>query len=124
MIEIDEVEIMLNEIASELPQELYKELNGGIVLLPQAKLNPLSRNKDLYVMGEYHSNRSMGRYIVVYYGSFKHLYGNLGRNAFKKKLAQTLKHEFTHHLESLAGERKLEKEDRKFLEDYLRRFGR
>ena len=33
MIEIDEVEIMLNEIASEL-QELYKELNGGIVLLP------------------------------------------------------------------------------------------
>ncbi|NLY70508.1 MAG: metallopeptidase family protein [Clostridiales bacterium] len=123
MIEIDEVEIILNEIASEFPQEFYKELNGGIVLLPQAKLNPLGRNNELYVMGEYHSNRSMGRYIVIYYGSFKRLYGHLSRDALKKKLAQTLKHEFTHHLESLAGEHKLEKEDQKFLEDYLRRIG-
>jgi len=31
-----------------------------------------------------------------------------------------LKHEFTHHLESLSGLRDLEKEDEKFLEEYLR----
>ncbi len=121
MIEIDEVEKILEELASELPQEFYKELNGGILLLPQSKLNPAGRNNDLYVMGEYHHSGSMGRYIVIYYGSFQRLYGHLGRNALKRKLARTLKHEFTHHLESLAGERGLEKEDEKFLQDYLRR---
>lgn len=120
MIEIDEFEKMLDEIAAELPQEFYKELNGGILLLPEAKLNPEGRDNDLYIMGEYHSGGSMGRYIVIYYGSFQELYGHLSREALKKKLAHTLKHEFTHHLESLAGERDLEKEDEKFMADYRR----
>ena len=71
MIGIDEVEKMLEELAAELPQEFYKELNGGILLLPQAKLNHAVRNNDLYIMGEYHYDRSMGRYIVIYYGSFQ-----------------------------------------------------
>ncbi len=121
MIEIDEVEKILEEIAADLPQEFYKELNGGILLLPEAKLNRTGRKRDLYTMGEYHVNRSMGRYIVIYYGSFEQLYGNLDREALKRKLAHTLKHEFTHHLESLAGERGLEKKDKKFLRDYLER---
>lgn len=121
MIEIDEVEKILDEIATELPQEFYKELNGGILLLPQTKLSPAGRGNDLYIMGEYHSGGGMGRYIVIYYGSFQQLFGNLGRGALKRKLAHTLKHEFTHHLESLAGERDLEKEDDKFLEDYRKR---
>lgn len=121
MIEIDEVEKILEEIAADLPQEFYKELNGGILLLPEAKLNRTGRKRDLYTMGEYHVNRSMGRYIVIYYGSFEQLYGNLDREALKRKLAHTLKHEFTHHLESLAGERGLEKKDEKFLRDYLER---
>jgi hypothetical protein len=33
MISIDEAEIMLNEIAEEIPKECYKDLNGGILLL-------------------------------------------------------------------------------------------
>lgn len=121
MIPIEEVEIILDEIASELPQELYKELNGGIILLPEVKLNPAGRNNDLFIMGEYYSGGSMGRYIVIYYGSFERIYGHLNRDGLKKRLAHTLKHEFTHHLESLAGERDLEKEDEKFLRDYHRR---
>ncbi|MDD2215493.1 MAG: metallopeptidase family protein [Eubacteriales bacterium] len=121
MIDINEVEKILDEIATELPERFYKELNGGILLLPQVKRNPIGKDNDLYVMGEYHHSGSMGRYIVIYYGSFEKLYGNLGRNALKKRLAHTLKHEFTHHLESLAGERNLEKEDEKFLEEYLKR---
>jgi len=32
MYTVDEIEAMLNEIAEEMPQDLYKELNGGIVL--------------------------------------------------------------------------------------------
>jgi len=46
----------------------------------------------------------------------------MSRAKFKKELEITLKHELTHHLESLAGERDLEKEDDRFMEDYL--FGR
>lgn len=119
MIDIDEVEKILDEIASELPREFYKELNGGILLLPQAKRNPIGKNNDLYVMGQYNHNSSMGRYIAIYYGSFEKLYGHLGRNALKKRLAHTLKHEFTHHLESLAGEHSLEKKDEEFIRKYL-----
>ena len=124
MISIEEMESMLDEIASEIPKELYRELNGGIILLPEAKLNPVSKRNDLYIMGEYHSGGSMGRYIAIYYGSFYHVYGHLGREALKGHLLHTLKHEFTHHVESLAGERGLEIKDAKYLTDYLRRESR
>jgi len=63
-------------------------------------------------------------YIAIYYGSFERVYGHLSRESLKEQLAHTLKHEFTHHLESLAGERGLEIKDAKFLEDYLNRSGR
>jgi predicted Zn-dependent protease with MMP-like domain len=124
MIPIEEVEQILDEIATELPQEFYKELNGGIILLSEAKLDPVGSDNDLYIMGEYHSGGGLGRYIAIYYGSFERLYGHLPREGLKKQLAHTLKHEFTHHLESLAGEDDLEEEDERFLQDYLRRKGR
>jgi len=124
MIDIEEVGTILDEIATELPQEFYKELNGGIILLPEAKINPVGRRNDLYIMGEYHSGGSMGRYISIYYGSFERIYGHLAREPLKEQLAHTLKHEFTHHLESLAGERGLEIKDAQFLEDYWNRKSR
>ena len=51
---IEEVQILLDEIAEELPLELYKDLNGGILLLNQIKLHEKSIDDDLYVLGEYH----------------------------------------------------------------------
>ncbi|HWQ78812.1 MAG TPA: metallopeptidase family protein [Anaerovoracaceae bacterium] len=120
MISIDEAEKILDEVASGLPEEIFEELNGGIILLPEAELDPQSRkNDDLYILGEYHSGGGLGRYISIYYGSFERLFGDMSRDKFKKELEITLKHELTHHLESLAGERDLEKEDDRFMEDYL-----
>lgn len=119
MIPLEEMEAMLNEIAVEFPQEIYKELNGGIILLPEAKLNPKAKKNELYILGEYHSGGNMGRYIIIYYGSFLHVYGHLSKEVLKKELIHTLKHEFTHHLESLAGERNLEIKDAQYMEDYL-----
>jgi len=124
MVDFDEVGIMLDEIAAGLPQEFYKELNGGIILLPDVKRNKIDGSKDLYIMGEYHRGGGLGRYIAIYYGSFERVHGHLEREALKGQLAHTLKHEFTHHMESLAGERGLEKEDAQFLEDYLSRRSR
>lgn len=124
MLPIEEVEEILDEIAMELPQAIYNELNGGIILLPEVKMNPIGQNDDLYIMGEYHCGGAMGRYISIYYGSFEKLYGHLSREGLKKRLAHTLKHEFTHHLESLAGERDLEIEDERYISNYLERNNR
>ena len=121
MISIEEMEEMLDEIAAGIPQEIYRELNGGIILLPDAKLNTKSRKNDLYILGEYHKGGNMGRYISIYYGSFLHVYGHFGKEALKEQLKNTLKHEFTHHIESLAGERGLEIKDAQYMADYLNR---
>ena len=121
MASIDEVQIILDEIAGELPHEIYKDLNGGIILLPQVKMHKKSVDDDLYVMGEYRHERISGRYIVIYYGSIDKLYGSLSRERLKKRLKSVVKHEFVHHLESLAGEKHLEIEDEQKITEYLKK---
>ena len=119
MISIEEVEEMLNRIAEELPQDFYNSLNGGIILLPELKLHPKNRANDLYIMGEYHNSLNMGRYIAIYYGSVERVHGHLGPEQIYENLKKILLHEFTHHLEHLAGERKLEKKDAQSIAKYL-----
>jgi predicted Zn-dependent protease with MMP-like domain len=118
MISIEEMEEMLDEIAAGIPEEIYRELNGGIILLPETKLNNMSRRNNLYILGEYHKGGNMGRYIVIYYGSFLQVYGHLGKEALKERLRHTLKHELTHHIESLAGERGLVIKDAQYLAEF------
>jgi len=119
MLSIDEVQDILSDLADELPDILFKELNGGILLLPQAKESPYARRRDLWILGEYNYSRSMGKYIVIYYGSFERLFGHLPEDELIKELRKTLRHEFRHHIEGLSGEAGLEKEDREFIEKYL-----
>lgn len=124
MVTIAETEVMLEELAAELPETFYNRLNGGIILLPDAKLHESDVGNNLYVLGEYHRSRSLGRYIAIYHGSFMKTHGHLSHDKFKDKLRDTLRHEFTHHLESLAGERGLEIEDDRRIAKYLRKHGR
>jgi hypothetical protein len=112
------MEEMLDDLAAELPERFYSELNGGILLLPDTRLSPEALDDDLYTLGEYHYSYSMGRYITMYYGSFAALYGHLSPEKLKEQLRETLRHEFTHHLESLAGEKDLEIEDERQLARY------
>lgn len=119
MISIDEMQELLDELAEELPEEFYNELNGGIILLPEAHLSAYAKGNDLYTLGEYRHSWSMGRYIVIFYGSFEKIFGHLSDEALKAELRKTLRHEFTHHLESLAGENALEKEDADYISKYL-----
>ncbi len=117
ILSFDQVGDLLDEMAEEFPEEFYQQLNGGISLLPQAVEDPAG--EDLYIMGEY-CNDMMGRYINLYYGSFAALarQEDWTEEDWEDELYTTLSHEFTHHVEGLAGERGLEIKDELELERY------
>ena len=121
MVTIDEAQEMLDRIAESLPQEFFNGLNGGILLLPEAKESPHALNNDLWILGEYQHGGMMGRLIKIYYGSFIKLFPNYSHEQFEERLRETLLHEFTHHLEGLAGERGLEIWDEEHLRKYFER---
>ncbi len=109
---IDQAQTMLEQMVNELPEVIFRELNGGVLLLPEAKRSPEARADDLYIMGEYVVRSDMGRMVKIYYGSFAKLFGENASDAkWEKELRHTLHHELTHHLEHLAGENDLEVED-------------
>lgn len=111
MISYEAFEQMMCEIVEELPKEFFDELNGGVILKEEVKTHPKSIGEELSIMGEYCRNRYLGRYVVIYYGSFMRLYSLLPDDKLRKRLRKTILHEFRHHLESLAGEKDLEVED-------------
>ncbi len=102
MITFEECAEMLDEIADSVPYELYRELNAGISLLPGLKVHPKAVNNDLFILGEYIRN-SLGKAIVLYYGSINRVYGSLSREQYYEKLVGILHHELRHHNEFLAG---------------------
>ena len=122
MVTFEEAEIMLDEILTELPDEIFHRLNGGVVIVPDERQSSHSRRPgDLYTLGEYHHQpMGLGRFVKIYYGSLMRLYSHLPPEKFRVKLKDVLHHELIHHLESLAGERDLEKKDALEL-DYYRR---
>lgn len=118
MIDIQLFTEILDELACELPEKFFDELNLGISVSDQAKPHPRSRGDELYIMGEYFRN-VMGRGIVIYYGSFAHIHGEESPQSLRDEMRKTLRHEFRHHLEGLALEDGLEKEDERQLREYL-----
>jgi len=117
---IEEINEMLDEIASELPEGVFRELNGGVSLLAETKKSDKDPEGGLYTLGEYRRDQ-MGRYIVIYYGSLCAVHGRSSDKKMRKHLRDVLTHELTHHLESLAGDRSLEVEDEIDLLDYFDR---
>lgn len=116
VLSFDEVGEILDELAEKLPQELFQSLNGGVLLLEDEVPDP-ENGPDLYILGEYCVDE-MGRYINLYYGSFAALFFDEPREVWVEELDTTLRHELTHHVEGLAGERSLELKDEAFLLDY------
>lgn len=109
VLSIDEVNDILDEVYGEFPEPLFQGLNGGVLLLEDALPDP-DAGEDVYIMGEY-CHDSMGRYINIYYGSFAALLYDEPREVWAEELRTTLRHELTHHVEGLAGERSLEYKD-------------
>ena len=115
LLSFDEVGDLLDELAEQIPEPFFQELNGGILLLPEECPDP--ENEGLVILGEYCVDE-MGRYINLYYGSFVALFANEPRSVWADELFTTLRHEFTHHVEALAGERSLDDKDAAYLQEY------
>jgi len=118
MLSFDEFGDMLEEVAHEMPKEIYGRLNGGVILLPDEKVHQDSSEiYPLFILGEYHLSR-IGRYINIYYGSFMRTFSHLPPDKLRERMEHTLKHELLHHLENLAGEKGLEIDDQISLDKY------
>ena len=101
----------------QLPAPLFEGLNGGVSLLEEERPDPgLS---EVYVLGEYVQDL-LGSSIVLYYGSFAQVFGDATRSAMEKELRKTLRHEFRHHIEAMAGADDLDVEDARRMEEYRR----
>lgn len=124
MLTFEEAQSALTEFADHLPEPIYRELNGGILLLPEAVPHPKSVNGDLWIMGQYHYEpRGFGRYITIYYGSLQRTCGHLSKERQIQRLREVLYHELTHHLEHLAGDKSLDLQDAQDMSRYLREHG-
>ena len=103
MVTFEQAGEMLDAACEALPQEIFKDLNGGVNLLPDVKKDGTGS----IILGLYH-NDAMGRYVEIFYGSIRELYGDIPAEKFRERLTKTLHHELTHHIEGLAGDRTLE----------------
>ena len=110
---------MMDELADGMPKDIFINLNGGINLLPDTRYHPEEEN--VFILGEYYHGWNLGRYINIYYGSFMELYGKSSRQNLRNQLDRVIRHEFLHHLESMAGEKDLEIQDAIDLARYKKR---
>lgn len=116
ILSIDRCYDILDRLVEEYPEKMLDSLNGGILLLEDALPDP-EAGEDVYIMGEYCWDE-MGRYINLYYGSFAALLSEEDESVWEDELRITLRHELTHHVEGLAGERSLEYKDSAQLEAF------
>ncbi len=118
----EDIGVMLDDIADEIPIEYYQGLNGGIVLHEERKYHPELPSTNYMILGEYARDWT-GSHIRIYYGSFAGMYPDIPDDAMKEKLKEVLMHELQHHLEGRAGAKDLEIEDAVFLRNAKRKLG-
>ena len=114
MISYEQAGQVLDEAVDTLPEEIFRDLNGGVNLIRRSRTD----EHGLLIMGTYNVNQ-MGRYIEIYYGSFQIKYPTAPPEKCRDELIRTLKHELTHHIESLAMDRSLEKWDEQHVAELL-----
>ena len=108
----------LEEIAGRFPEAFFEDLDGGIQLEEKALPYPDFPPGEMYIMGEY-VHDLLGRYILLYYGSFAALLDEETEKGWKDEIFATVAHEFTHHLEETAGLHALDDKDLEFLREAL-----
>ena len=121
---IDQVNDLLDDMAEEFPEVLFRDLNGGVNLLEEAKPDPEFPPGEMYILGEY-CNDMLGLYVNLYYGSFAALAEkeDWDRDTWEDELWTTLSHELTHHMENLSGLHALDDRDAEELAQWREEFG-
>ena len=109
---------LLETEAARFPDAFFRDLDGGIQLEEKANPDPDFPPGEMYIMGEYVHN-NLGRYILLYYGSFAALLSEEDEETWKDEIFATVAHEFTHHLEETAGLHALDDKDLEFLREAL-----
>jgi hypothetical protein len=119
MIPFERARELLSDVVDTLPPEIFTDLNGGVILRPEAPVHPGAKDGGLRVMGRYnYQPAGLGRFIQIFYGSFARLYPHAPERVWREKLSEVLRHELTHHLENMAGEDDLEVEDAQRIAEY------
>lgn len=121
--DIEKFTKIANEEACKMPQEFYNGLTGGIIVDEKEYVSENAIDNDLFVLGRY-STGLTGKWITLYYGSFMKIFSYLNEDQMREQINHTIRHEFRHHLENLAGihgKDSLEEEDRKSYYDYIAR---
>ncbi len=100
-----------DRIVSALPPVLFRQLNGGVLVLPETRADG-----EFAIMGEYIEDPALGNIIVLYYGSFAGELEGASEEEWREEIEETVLHELRHHVESLAGVDYLgEEEERELL---------
>ncbi len=123
MISAEEYRQIVSELLDELPEEFFRELSGGVIVSEALVIPDYARGNDLYTLGHYQIASGI-RQIVMFKGSFDRAYPRADMAQARVLLRGILRHEFRHHLESLAGVRNsssLEAEDERQKQAYLAR---
>ena len=112
---------LLEEVAAQFPDALFQDLNGGIQLEEEALPDPDFPEGEMYIMGEY-CHDMLGRYILLYYGSFAAVLAEEEKSVWREELFDTIAHEFTHHMEDTAMLHALDDKDAEFLRQALEEY--
>ena len=112
---------LLEEVAAQFPDIFFQDLNGGIQLEEDALPDPDFPEGEMYIMGEY-CHDLLGRYILLYYGSFAALFAEESEDVWREELFATIAHEFTHHMEDTAMLHALDDKDAEFLRQALEEY--
>lgn len=123
ILSFDEAGAWLDDMYEAFPACFFKELNGGVALLPDVMRDPEFPDGDpVYFMGDY-CDDMLGKHIDLYYGSFAALAEteNWTEEDWEDELWTTLAHELTHHVEGLAMVGDLDEQDAAELAELRRR---
>ena len=119
MISSREYRSIISELLDELPQEFFRELNGGVIVSDALVIPDYA-----LTLGQYQVNAGI-RQITMFRGSFNRAHPYADADEAREILRGILRHEFRHHLEALGGvcnSSSLKAEDEREKQEYLSRF--
>ena len=111
MFTLKEFRRIVAEALDRVPPALLEGLDAGVLVVEEARRHPHDP-PDVYILGEYVDDpHGLGRYIVLYYGSFRAILADADVKTLRREVEETIRHELRHHVESLAGVSDLDEED-------------